>query len=402
MIGGATATTSGGGRGNRRRTRGYARTVAQKREARRARRARGVATIIGGGRGDDNGARRRNRHRVESCDRGVEVDDDDDEVLEEADDVENASGEETRVDAGDDNDDHADYDEAGNDVVDSRLDDRDVVDDDVLRGDTATNDDVVRDESDVDNDESSSCGDESFDIALDERKTRASRSSYKKKRRVIRDDDDDDDNDDDGSSREEDGHVESASSIRGIAETTATRSASDRYDSPTRDARMRDERDDGDSERCGRGKRRWGRWCDIAETTGRDRMSVDDDSERELVVDSMMAPVDRRYVSASASDKKGGRCKTLRRTEMVENGGCFPSSLGDDGSLCITILSFLGYCLTTIVFVIGSLLHLAIQSQGQNRQHRRLGIRRRLGTPRCTGKSPICSSQRKREHQCLR
>ncbi len=328
MIGGATDTTSGGGlRGHGRRTRGYARTVAQKREARRARRARGVATIIVGGGG--GGRRRRRRDRGD----GEEEDDDDGEVLD--DDVENASGEETRVDDEDGDDDDDDYYEAGNDVVDSRLDDRDVVDGDLLlRGDTATNDNVVHDENAADEDESSSRGDESFDTSLDERKTRASRSSCKKKRKVIRDDDDDDDND--GSSREEDGHVESAISDRGgTAEITAKRGASDRDDSPTRDASAKDERNDGDSGRYGPDKRRSGRTRHTAKTTGRDRMSTDDDSEREFVVDSIMAPVDRRHVSASASDKKGRRCKKIRRTEKIgeveEHGRYFPSSLGNDG-----------------------------------------------------------------------
>jgi hypothetical protein len=74
---------------------------------------------------------------------------------------------------------------------------------------------------------------------------------------------------------------------------TATRGASDSVNSSIRDARSKDERDNGDSGRCGPGKRRWGRT--IAKTTGRDHMSVDDDSEREFVVVSIMAPVGSRY-----------------------------------------------------------------------------------------------------------
>jgi hypothetical protein len=102
-----------------------------------------------------------------------------------------------------------------------------------------------------------------------------------------------------------------------------------RDDSPSRDEKTRDERDDVDGGTNGRIKCRSGRTARItAKITGQDRgILLDDDSEREFLADSTMTTIDGRYVSASASDKKGGRCsKNLRRTEKmleVDHGRCF-------------------------------------------------------------------------------
>jgi hypothetical protein len=418
MINIATTPPAGaGGRGYAaRRRRGYARTVSQKREARRARRTRCVATTNDGG--DGGGVRRRRRgHDGGEEDEENDDDDDDDEALEGAD----VPGADTQVDAEEQDDDEGgdgdDDDGTRNDVVDLRLE----------GGDTATNDDAVNDECATDEDESSSSSfgeDDSFDIVLDKRRTRSSRSSfYKKKRRVIREDEEEEEEEEEEKEeKEEDGHVESANSLRiGIVDTVAMRGAcNDRDGSPSRDEKTRDERNDVDGGTNGRIKRRSGRTTRItAKITGRDHgILLDDDTEREFLADSTMTTIDGRYVSASASDKKGGRCsKKLRRTEKileVDHGRCFLiSSLRN---VDVTSMHWRYHCcLDTIISrrFVSSLApsipscHLTRNSRGQKPQRRRLDRRRhvrrrRNGTPRGYGKGPIGHSSREKPHQCLR